>query len=202
MDETTLVNFGSDRIQSRQIDELIGLARGLTADGVINQAEIEFLEKWLAANAAVVNQPVIQTLYRRIREILSDGHADEEERNELFRTLSLFSNSDFELGETLKATSLPLCTPAPELHFEGHTYCFTGTFNFGQRKYCEQAVIDRGANTVKSPTKSTNVLVIGVYATDSWKHSSFGNKIIKACEYRDQGYPLAIVSEEHWVTHL
>ncbi|MER8413933.1 hypothetical protein [Mesorhizobium sp. M1342] len=39
---------GGDRISSRQIDELIGLARGLAADGTINKAEIEFLQKWLA----------------------------------------------------------------------------------------------------------------------------------------------------------
>ena len=30
----------SNRISSRQIDELVGLARGLCADGVINQAEV------------------------------------------------------------------------------------------------------------------------------------------------------------------
>lgn len=32
--------------------------------------------------------------------------------------------------------------------------------------------------------QKTNVLVIGVYATESWKHSSFGNKILKAVEWR------------------
>jgi hypothetical protein len=41
---------GGDRIASRQIDELIGIARGLVADDQINQAEVEFLQKWLAAN--------------------------------------------------------------------------------------------------------------------------------------------------------
>jgi hypothetical protein len=36
---------GGDRIASRQIDELIGLARGLVADNHINQAEVKFLQK-------------------------------------------------------------------------------------------------------------------------------------------------------------
>lgn len=80
-------------------------------------------------------------------------------------------------------------------------YCFTGTFNYGQRKHCEQAVKERGASA-GSLTQKTNVLVIGVYATESWKHSSFGAKILKACDFRDSGLPISIVSEEHWTRHL
>ncbi len=192
---------GGDRITSRQIDELIGLARGLVADNQINQAEVEFLQKWLAANAAVSQQPLIHRLYWRINQILSDGVVDETEKAELLDTLNAFSNRDFELGETLKATTLPLCSPAPSLSFQGLRYCFTGTFNYGQRKHCEGAVTQRGA-IAGGITQKTNVLVIGVYATESWKHSSFGNKILQAAEWRTQGYPISIVSEEHWVRHL
>lgn len=201
MDESAYVRFGNDRISSRQIDELIGLARGLTADGLINQKEVEFLQKWLAANGSVSDQPVINTLYNRVSDILSDGIVDEIETKELLETLNSFSNQDFEIGETLKATTLPLCVPFPSLAFKGINYSFTGTFNFGQRKHCEEAVVSRGGEA-GSLTKKTNVLVIGVYATDSWKHSSFGNKILKACELRDSGHSIKIVSEEHWVKHL
>ena len=188
---------GGDRITSRQVDELIGIARGLIADNEINQSEIEFLQKWLGANLQVSNQPIIRVLYRRIGEILADGLADEEERRTLVDTLNSLSNRDFELGEDLKPTSLPLCDPAPTLTFSGQRYCFTGTFGYGQRKYCEQAVVERGAQA-GSLTQQTNVLVIGAYVTDSWKHSSFGNKISKAAEFREKGLPICIVSEPHW----
>lgn len=73
MDDSFKNRVGGDRIASRQIDELIGLARGLVADGRINQAEVEFLRKWLVANAAISDQPLIRTLYRRVNEILADG---------------------------------------------------------------------------------------------------------------------------------
>ncbi|SEP82373.1 hypothetical protein SAMN05428969_1068 [Devosia sp. YR412] len=192
---------GGDRISSRQIDELIGISRGLVADGHINQSEVEFLQKWLAANLEVSGQPLVRVLYNRVNEILADGVADEEEKSELLDTLSRFSNRDFEIGEPLKSTSLPLCSPTPALTFPGLRYTFTGTFNFGQRKHCEAAVIERGA-TAGGIAQKTNVLVIGVYATESWKHSSFGNKILQAVEWREQGYPISIVSEEHWVGHL
>ncbi|MET3597070.1 NAD-dependent DNA ligase [Mesorhizobium shonense] len=201
MDNKFYNRVGGDRISSRQIDELIGLARGLAADGTINKAEVEFLQKWLAANAEISNQPIIRTLYRRVNEILDDGVLDSDEHSELLDTLNSFSNRDFELGEVLKPTTLPLCDPAPTLTFSGRQYCFTGTFNFGQRKHCERAIADRGG-AAGNLTQKTDVLVIGAYATESWKHSSFGDKIVKATAWRDQGLPISIVTESHWVRFL
>ncbi|GJL92532.1 BRCT domain-containing protein [Hyphococcus sp.] len=201
MDEKFYNTVGGERISDRQIDELIGLAKGIAADGAITHGEVEFLQKWLAANLHITNHPMVRILYGRVNEILSDGVVDDDEKRELFDTLDKLSSRDFELGETLKATTLPLCDPAPVLSFSEKRYTFTGTFNFGKRKECEAAVIERGS-TAGSLTKKTDVLVIGTYATDSWKHSSFGNKILAACEYRDSGIPISIVSEKHWVSFL
>lgn len=193
---------GGDRLASRQIDELIGIARGLVADNVINVTEVEFLQRWLAANLHISDQPLVRVLYKRVIEMLSDGIVDEDEKSELLETLNEFSNRDIGgLGEILKSTTLPLDDPEPSLTFGGKRYCFTGTFNFGQRKECEQAVTKLGAEC-GSLTQKTNILVVGIYATDSWKHSSFGNKILQACAWRDKGLPISIVSEPHWVGFL
>lgn len=201
MDERLLNRFAVDRLSSRQIDELIGLARGIAADGNINLAEAEFLQKWLAANSVLADQPLIRVLYQKVSDMLADGIFDRDEQTELLDTLNNFSRRDFELGEVLKATTLPLCDPAPKISFAGVRYCFTGIFTFGKRKDCETAVISRGS-VCSSLTQKTDILVIGVYATESWKHSSFGNKILQACEWRDAGIPISIVSEEHWTRHL
>lgn len=171
------------------------------ADGRIEQSEVEYLQKWLAANMAVTEQPLIRTLYARVAEILKDGLVDDDEKAELMDTLSRFTTRDIELGEVLKSTSLPLCDPAPTVSFEGWRYCFTGTFNYGKRKDCEAAVTTRGA-IAGSLSQKTKVLVIGAYATESWKHSAFGNKILEASEWRDAGIPISIVSEDHWVKAL
>lgn len=202
MEDPELLNcFGRERISSRQIDELTGLARGLCADRVLNEAEVEFLQAWLAANVVVSGNPIIATLYDRVAEVLSDGVADATERQELFQALEDFSGNDIEVGEALKSTTLPLCDPAPDLTFAGQTYCFTGTFSYGGRRQCEQAIVERGG-TCGSLTRKTNVVVIGIYATESWKHSAFGHKIMKACEMRDAGVRISIVSEDHWTGFL
>ena len=201
MEEALLNRLGDDRITARQIDELVGLARGVAADGDIGQSEVEFLQKWLAANVAISQQPLIRTLYQRINAVLADGVVEMDEKAMLLETLNSFAARDFELGEVLKSSTLPLSDPAPTLSFEGQTYCFTGTFIYGQRKDCERAVTERGGYC-GSLTHKTDVLVIGAYATDSWKHSSFGNKIITACAWRDEGRNIFIVSEQHWTGYL
>ncbi|WOB78528.1 BRCT domain-containing protein [Brevundimonas nasdae] len=199
--DSVINKLSSDRITARQIDELVGLARGIAADGDLNQAEVKFLQKWLAANTVVSDQPVIRTLYARINEVLADGVLDDDEKVMLLETLNNFSSRDFELGEVLKSSTLPLCDPAPALQFSGRTYCFTGTFMFGQRKHCESAVLERGGQA-GGLNRKTQVLVVGAYATESWKHSSFGNKILQASAWRDEGSPISIVSEAHWTAHL
>lgn len=200
-DDAFYSRVGGDRIASRQIDELIGIARGLVADSTINHAEVEFLRDWLSSNLHISDQPVVGILYQRVTGMLADGVVNDDEKKELLDTLNAFSSRNSGTGEMLKSTSLPLDAPPPDLLFRGVRYCFTGTFNFGQRKDCEAAVTALGA-TAGSLTQKTNVLVVGVYATESWRHSSFGNKIMMACEWKERGIPISIVSELHWIKSL
>lgn len=193
--------FQGHRIAEKQTHELIGLARGMLADGVINDGEIDFLHRWLVANDEVKANPMVAILLSRLEVALEDGVITEDERTELRETLQALTANDFELGEVMKSTTLPFTQPEPHINFDGARMCFTGTFLFGKRRECEQAAIERGAKC-GSLTQSTNYLVVGEYATDSWKFSSFGNKIMQAVEWQEAGIPIAIVSEAHWRRHL
>ena len=196
-DEARAGKFLKQRMGERQIHELIGIARGLLADGQLSDGEIEFLHRWLAASDGARANPLVAQLVGRLDAALVDGIIDDDERADLFSTMQALTANDFELGETLKATTLPLCDPAPDLDFAGSRLCFTGTFTFGTRKECEAAALALGA-ICGSLTQKTQYLVIGEYATESWKHSSFGNKIVQAAEWRASGIPISIVSEQHW----
>ena len=199
MDANTLRNlYGRARINDRQVNELIGLSHGLIADGTVNQKEAEYLYKWLIANKEATDNPLISMLFQRVDECLRDGKLDSDEANDLFETLSALSGGDYEVGEAQKATSLPFCKPAPPVEFANRQFCFTGTFGFGSRAQCESVVTELGGKA-GSLTKATNFLVIGIYATDSWAHSSYGRKIEKGVELREAFRTLSIISEEHWV---
>lgn len=50
---------------------------------------------------------------------------------------------------------------------------------------------------------STDYLVVGANITNSWKHSTFGDKINKARSWQIAGLSkVKIVSEKHWVEAL
>jgi len=199
-DDEFLKRVGRPRIAARQIDELIGLARGITADNVVTAAEVTILKSWLVLNEDITREPIMRDLALRIDDVLSDGRVDSEECVELLETLRGLCG-DQAPGELMKSASLPLCKPPPALAIAGTQFCFTGTFNFGTRKVCEEAVQKKGG-ACGNLTMKTNVLVVGVYATESWKHSSYGTKIIRAAQWRDQGAPISIVGENHWRSFL
>lgn len=190
--------FNRKNIQDRQIDTLIGLSKGLTADGKVDQAEAEFLMSWLVQSRQASENPIIANLLQKVASMLVDDVLDEEESTELLSILRQLTGGATEIGELAKTSSLPLNDPLPEIDFPGKTFLFTGTCAYGTRKKCHQITEELGGIIAKGVTKNLDYLVLGSYVTDSWVHESFGRKIEKAMGYRNEGLPIVILSEDHW----
>ena len=71
----------------RSVDELIGLCRGILADGEINQSEAEFLLDWLHRHREFCGSFPFSVLYGRVESALSDGVLDAEEQKDLLEKL-------------------------------------------------------------------------------------------------------------------
>ncbi|MDU4249048.1 BRCT domain-containing protein [Pseudomonas sp.] len=195
--------FHQARIDRRSADALSGLAAGMTADGSVNQKEAEFLQDWIAKNLVHLEDPVVNLLYRRLSDMLSDGVLDAEESAELLEMLHSFAGVSASKPKAsdnpfTPSNLLPLDDPAPKLEWSGHLYIFTGMMAFGPRKDCEEVVINRGGAIAPSISKKLNYLVVGQIGNDQWLHSTYGTKIKKAVELRASGIPIAIISEKHW----
>lgn len=187
-------------IQDRQLDTFIGLAKGLTADGTVNQAEAEVLFSWLIQSTQRENNnPIFDNLLIKVQDMLEDGVLDQDESAELFGLLSDLAGGKSAVGELGKSSSLPIDKPLPSIAFAGKSFLFTGTCAYGTRKQCQAAIESLGGVLANSVTRDLDYLILGTYVTDSWAHETFGRKIEKAMEYRDKGVPLAIISEEHWL---
>ena len=190
------------RLEKRKVDTLIGISKGVIADGFVNQKEAEFLLNWLFINESSETDDRVITLTDRISDMLEDGVLDDEEAKELFSALRTYTGDIPGGGELIKP-SLPLDDPPPPVIFEGRTFVLTGTFNFGTREKCEEAIEARNGHNSKNVTRQVDYLVIGSYVTSSWKHESYGNKIEKAIEYRDKfGGKPAIISEDPFIEAL
>jgi NAD-dependent DNA ligase len=105
------------------------------------------------------------------------------------------------IAETLKEGS-PFDDPLPEIHMKGRNFCFTGDFEFGPRKQCQEATTSRGGLVSREVTRSTDVLVVAKDANPRWSHGSYGNKIEKALILKLQHGKPIIIPELYWRTLL
>ncbi|MCG6898055.1 MAG: hypothetical protein LJE60_13245 [Thiocapsa sp.] len=113
----TFVRFNRKNIQDRQIDTLIGLSKGLTADGKIDQPEAEFLLSWLIQDRAATDNPIIANLLDKVAAMLSDDLLDAEAASDLLAALHNIYGDLSEIGELAKACSLPIDDPMPSIIF-------------------------------------------------------------------------------------
>jgi NAD-dependent DNA ligase len=191
--------FNRKHIDDRQIDTLIGISKGLLADGKVDQSEAEFLQTWLIQSRQTTDNPIIINLLSRVDAMLEDSLLDDDESAELLSILHKLAGEPSEIGELAKTTSLPINKPAPSITFEGNQFLFTGTCVYGTRKDCQVAIENLGGINAKNITKKLNYLVLGTYVTDSWIHENYGRKIEKVMQYQDAGVPIIIITEEHWI---
>lgn len=193
------------RRTERATNELVGLCRGLLADGHVCQMEAEFLKGWIERNVFFVSEYPFNRIYGLLASILEDGKIDPDESADLQDTLCRFVGGEaFDiLGETASlSTTLPLCQPAPAIQFESAVFVVTGTFSFGKRRQVAQEIEARNGVLASAPSRKTSYLVIGELGSRDWLSSNAGTKIQKAVELREEGHRLAIVSEKHWASSL
>jgi hypothetical protein len=85
---TTTERLSKARLASRDISELIGLCKGVLADGTVNIMEAEFLIHWLESHRIVVDHWPADILYRTLGNALEDGVLSNEEEGELVGLLA------------------------------------------------------------------------------------------------------------------
>lgn len=192
----------SQRVQDRLIDELIGICRGVIADGHVDESEAIFLGQWIENHREIADRWPVNILYSRVVEMLKDGVLNTEEQMQLLETLRDLTGESTLYQEPNRSTSLPLDKPAPAVQFNGKNFVLTGRFVYGTNMDCEDAIMGLGGAVADNPGQDTDYLVIGEMGSPEWVHTTFGRAIERAVELRESGAKIAIISEEHWVDSL
>jgi NAD-dependent DNA ligase len=188
------------RLADRSIDELIGICKGVLADGIVDENEAKFLLNWMKANRHATDTWPASVLYPRLEEMLADGVLDEEEQADLLDLVIDITGGGLAPtpADASMATLLPVCDPPPAIIFDHRMFCLTGKFASGTRSECQEQVMALGGKCSGSPSKKTDFVVIGTIGSRDWIHSTHGRKIEKAVEIREAGSGLHIVTEEYW----
>jgi hypothetical protein len=204
-DRAPSANMTGSRRSDRATSELVGICRGLLADGHVSQMEAVFLKDWIERNAQLTGLYPFDRIYSQLSVILRDGFIDQDESADLHDTLSRFVGGeafDAKAQTASLSTSLPIDDPEPLIDYPGSVFVVTGTFLHGERASVHAAIHARGGTSSASPSKKTRYLVIGELGSRDWINSNAGRKIEKAVALRAEGHPVSIVSERHWSQSL
>lgn len=201
--------YNARRVNDRTIDELIGVVKGVAADGKVNLLEAQFLLSWMTRNAKYSSDKIVNLLYSRIKEMLADNILDLDEQKELMEILRDISGEHCPADQAeVTAATFPLNKPTPVLDIPQSTFCFTGKFAYGPRKECEKVITNLGGIVKNTISHFTDYLVIGTLSSSEWIHTSYGRKIEKAMDLRDNPPfqrrgkpPVRIIHEDLWANY-
>jgi NAD-dependent DNA ligase len=189
--------------QDEAIQRLLGMARGLIADRQMSEGEVAYLQRWLGRCGAFIDSWPFSGVERRIAAILADGVVTAEEQDDLIEALAAlvggaFVDSGSAVGTSTRAFEID-GLHAESVTIDGNVFLLTGKFVLGPRRRCEDLIRGSGGLIAPSISKSVNYLVVGALSSRDWKHEAFGRKVEAAMRLREEGHPIAVVSEEHWV---
>jgi hypothetical protein len=194
-----------DNNEAKAIDQLSGICAGILADGVVNEQEAEFFAEWVRQHAPLEPVWPFTDILSRVERIFADGQCTVDEREELREIMeALCGRSPAAAPQDNFSTTLPFTSPLPvSVEFPNRVFNVTGKFAFGARQKVVSAITGKGGTAIDSmPTRDSNYLVIGVFASRDWIHINYGRKIERAVELRDSGSGIAIIPEEHWKKFL
>jgi NAD-dependent DNA ligase len=206
-----LSNSTSARVRALQaqrrvehgLAEMMGLVRGVVADGVVSSDEATRLSEWARANPETAERWPANVLARRLGRIFADGRLDGRERERLAALLAQVASNPGAIGRGFPlATDLPVTQPAPEIVFERRTFVFAGELAYGPTRACEREVMELGGTCERTINRRTDYVVIGALAASDWSQAAFGALIDEVVQYRARGVPIAVITEEHWAAAL
>lgn len=182
------------------IAELVGIIRGVVADGRVSSEEATHLVEWTRNHPGVSERWPADMLARRLEEIFRDGRVDTREKRLLEAILGQLAENTGGLARL--ATDLPIDRPAPAVRFRGRTFVFAGEMAYGPRRACEREVEELGGLCERSVSRRTDYLVIGSLAAEDWSQEGFGSYVDDVVRLRERGVQVAIVAEARWASAL
>ena len=195
--------LSAQRRVEQGLAEMVGLVRGVIADGRVSEEEAQRLSEWARENPEVATRYPANLLSRRLERIFMDGRVDGGERKRLAALLTQLAENPTGFGGGYPlATDLPITQPPPEVTFEGQTFVFGGEMAYGPIHACEREVMERGGVADRTVNRRTDYVVIGMLAANDWSQSAFGGLLDSVVQYRSRGVPMAVITEEHWTNAL
>lgn len=173
----------SGALITKSLQELIGILKGIIIDNEVATIEGKELLNWLHKNIHLINHYPYNEILPIFEKSLEDNIITKEESDNIIKIIN-------KVLQPIKTLQNQL------LSFKNKHICLTGNFSFGSRTDVERIILQNGGyidNTVK---KTTDILIVGSYESQSYSYRNYGIKIKKAMEYIQKGNSIIIVKEK------
>jgi len=204
MDINNNTAFNAAAIDDTKITELIGICRGVLADGYVNDDEAAFLLKWLEQNRSCTDIWPANVLYKRLSMFLEDDIIDQDEQKELLIALAEITGGGLPKDTNKRSHSSTFDMDYPDtMPIDGKLFCLTGNFYIGPRKQIVETLEAMGGIFKKGISAKLDYLIVGEVGSAAWAQSSFGRKIETAMGYRGKGQSsIQVIPESHWAAKM
>jgi NAD-dependent DNA ligase len=184
-------------IDERNIDEFIGICRGILADDELNSHEKDYIIEWIE-NHDLHYHDFVGTLY-----VLLKNNEDLKQSKTLL--LDFLGGKPPVKEVKSMSTKLLFDSLVKPIVFRDTKFCLTGKFvsAYGNRKVLEEVIISKGGICKKNVVIDLDYLVIGELGNNDWRHSNFGRKIEAALKIKNRpNSKIKIISEAELLKNL
>jgi hypothetical protein len=189
--------YGSTTTDLQRLHAVLG---GITADGLITEAELQGLSSWLLDHENLRTCWPYDEVDSLITKVLADKVIDQQEQSQLMSFFSEFIESGqkhtiIQPQAEGEMTLSGVCAVSPEIIVPGSTFCFTGASKRYNREQFKTVIVQNGGRFTNSISKNLNYLVIGGEGNPCWAYACYGRKVEAAVSLRKQGHRLLLVHE-------
>lgn len=188
-----------DSDQQSKLSQLIGILSGISADGIINDSEIEYLSDWLKQNKSTFRDWPASELVTRIQTIIADDYISNEEMQELSAIIQEVTGRNFSDSEFAHGMGIAFLEDNVEsLELKGKNICFSGRFVSANKSLLKAIAETEGAIILPDVDHTIDILVLGSMASKDWLASEHGRKIQQVLNLKAKGRSVIIVTEKTW----
>jgi len=180
------------------MQRLHGFLSGIIADNLITKDELTSLAAWIDDHPELRSCWPYDELDSIISMVMQDGRIDPQEHEALMQFFGEFTNTPQRkaIGSLDRESTVSgVCAMCPEIAFEDHFFCFTGTSERSTRSGIAEIISSLGGNFHKSLRNDTHFLVIGSKGNPCWAYACYGRKVEDAVQRRRDGQKIVIVHE-------
>lgn len=182
---------------------LTGILSGITADGEINEEEIDFLNHWLDEHLFLRKTWLFDEIYRVTKEIVFTRHLSPNLLSEIQKITNMVASDLGETDNSKLIENIKLDTEHSEIVIEGKSFCITGNSLYNTRREIVEMIESNGGVAMTAVSSKTNYLLICDEKNSCWAFASYGRKVEKALQLQSSGKSnIEILYEVDFYRHL